>query len=91
MLNELNQETPAFEEIGDVWADIQVASEKMKTVVVNTFYETFTHLVKIRADALEVTNDMEFEYEGIRFQVLYHEPYFSDRALSVIYARSVQE
>lgn len=91
VLNELMQETPTYEFYKNVWADVQLASSKMKTVVENTFFSEFTHKITIRADALNVKNDMEIEYEGIRYAVLYHEPCYSDKALTIIYAKSVQE
>jgi SPP1 family predicted phage head-tail adaptor len=73
-LNELGEVCYTYSKLKSIWAEITAESGSVKKGEADTETVEVTHKMTIKADDVELSNDMYFIYDGQRFDVKYFMP-----------------
>ncbi len=88
--NELGENDFVFEKKKSVWAEIRPQKGAEKELVGNILYSEITHKIVIRSKAIsKLSNDMYFDYQGQRYDILYFYPNYKSRDNVEIYCKLV--
>ncbi len=75
-----------------IWAEILPIGGRLELVAENIKAAELSHRITIRKGALAaLSNEMEFEYEGQRFEVKYFQPHFKVKDSIEVFTRLVVE
>ena len=75
-----------------VWAEIVPLGGRLEPIAENVRVAELSHRITIRKGALEaLSNEMEFEYEGQRYEVKYFQPHFKVKDSIEVFTRLVVE
>lgn len=75
-----------------IWAEIVPIGGRLESVAENIKAAELSHRITIRKGALTtLSNQMEFEYDGQRFEVKYFQPHFKVKDSIEVFTRLVVE
>jgi len=74
-INELDEIDYRFEKFKSIWSEIVATGGTLKTGRGDTIYANVTHKITVRNKAIpNLTNDMYFMYQGLRYDIEFFEP-----------------